>query len=94
VASGPASSSVTKFWTGFQILEKRVGPLVDQFLSPEQFRKNEDVEHEVIQEFDLIPLKTSNGFGFTQNVLIFFLKHGVNRLPLTLSYFRRKGDDL
>ncbi|MBU0707961.1 hypothetical protein KKG41_06340 [Patescibacteria group bacterium] len=53
---GTTKTSVTKFWTGFGVLEKKGDSYFDRVLSPQQFDKIKDQPHEVVQT-DLIPLK-------------------------------------
>jgi hypothetical protein len=56
LAVGTASSSVTKFWTGFGVLEKRGDSYVDRILSPQQLEFVRNKPHEVVSS-DFIKLK-------------------------------------
>ncbi|MBU2236234.1 hypothetical protein KKA01_04245 [Patescibacteria group bacterium] len=53
---GTSSSSVTKFWTGFGVIEKRGDSYVERILSPQQLESVKDKPHDVLQS-KLIPLK-------------------------------------
>ncbi len=59
ITIGTTSASVTKFWTGFGVLEKTADSYVDRILSPRQFDSLRDKKHEVVK-CDLIPLKNFN----------------------------------
>ncbi|MBU0707960.1 hypothetical protein KKG41_06335 [Patescibacteria group bacterium] len=56
ITIGTTKTSITKFWTGVGILEKKGDSYSDRILSPQQFDKIKDQPHEVVQT-DLIPLK-------------------------------------
>lgn len=56
LAVGTTSSSVTKFWTGFGVLERRGDDYVERILSPQQLEAVKSKPHEVIPS-DLIELK-------------------------------------
>lgn len=53
---GTTKSSRTKFWTGIGVLEQRDGEFLDRILSPEQWEKIKDVEHQIVP-VDLVPLR-------------------------------------
>jgi hypothetical protein len=53
---GTTASSVTKFWTGFGVLEHRGDRFVDRILSPQQLEEVKSLPSEEIP-IDLIPLK-------------------------------------
>jgi hypothetical protein len=53
---GTTKSSVTKFWTGFGILEKTDTSWQSRILSPQQLALAKNVEHDILQS-DLIPMK-------------------------------------
>lgn len=53
---GMTKTSVTKFWTGFGVLERRADGFADRILSPKQLESVESVEHETVP-VDLVPLK-------------------------------------
>ncbi|MBU2228842.1 hypothetical protein KJ810_00370, partial [Patescibacteria group bacterium] len=56
IAIGTSTSSVTKFWTGFGVLEKRGDSYVERILSPRQLESIKDRPHDILQS-KLIPLK-------------------------------------
>ncbi len=56
VPLGTTKSSRTKFWTGFGVLERRGDDFYDLVLSPDQYMKIKDIEHEIVP-IDFIPLK-------------------------------------
>ncbi|MBI4999316.1 hypothetical protein HZB97_00910 [Candidatus Gottesmanbacteria bacterium] len=56
IAIGTSKTSVTKFWTGFGVLEKEKGQFFDRILSFEQWKKVKDQPHEVMKT-GLVPLK-------------------------------------
>lgn len=70
VAIGTAKSSVTKFWTGFGVLEK-TNTFLPRILSPKQWEQAKNASH-IAQKSMLIPLKNfkeiivySNAFSFS-----------------------------
>lgn len=71
---GTTKSSRTKFWTGFGVLERRGDEYLERILSPEQYEKTKNVEHEIVP-VDFIPLKNfseinvySQQFDFSQSL--------------------------
>jgi hypothetical protein len=56
IAIGCTSSSVTKFWTGFGVLEKRGDDYVERILSPKQLDSIKDKPHDIIKS-QIIPLR-------------------------------------
>ncbi|MFA6272270.1 MAG: hypothetical protein WC693_04160 [Patescibacteria group bacterium] len=56
IAVGCTSSSVTKFWTGFGVLEKRGDGYVERILSPKQLDSIKGRPHDIIKS-KIIPLK-------------------------------------
>jgi hypothetical protein len=56
IAVGTTKTSVTKFWTGFGVLEKYEDRFKDRILSPKQLEEVKKEKTE-IEKIDLIPLK-------------------------------------
>ncbi|MBD3363514.1 L-tyrosine/L-tryptophan isonitrile synthase family protein [Candidatus Dojkabacteria bacterium] len=70
IAIGTSKSSITKFWTGTGILEKRNGDYKDRILSPQQIKALEKLEKEALK-IDLIPLKNFNKITIVKEKLNF-----------------------
>ncbi|MGI8419982.1 MAG: hypothetical protein ACR2LN_05070 [Candidatus Levyibacteriota bacterium] len=55
IAIGTTKSSITKFWTGYGVVEKRGEAFIDRILSPEQFQRMQKTTYET-QAVNLIDL--------------------------------------
>lgn len=53
---GTTKSSRTKFWTGFGVLEQHDNAFLDRILSPEQYERVKNEDHEIVRT-NLIPIR-------------------------------------
>ncbi|MFA6392116.1 MAG: hypothetical protein WCW66_05225 [Patescibacteria group bacterium] len=73
IAVGTSASSVTKFWTGFGVLEKRGDEYVERILSPQQLESVKEMPHEKIKS-NIVPLKNFEEIWIFNNEINFSLK--------------------
>ncbi|MFH0853796.1 MAG: hypothetical protein V1853_05330 [bacterium] len=67
---GTTSSSATKFWIGFGVLEQRGERYVDRILSPQQLEQADKMEYKT-ESIDLVPLKNFKEIRVYQDELKF-----------------------